>query len=627
MATNPSSLPNGYKLSEYKIDDVLGQGGFGITYLATDTMLNRQVAIKEYYPREFAVREGTRRILASGNQEDQETFAWGLTKFLEEARILARFEHPNIIAVRRFFEKNGTAYLVMDYCDGRPLDEIIQHDGPLSPAQLDLVLNPLLDGLEQIHNSNFLHRDIKPANLFIRSDGSPVLLDFGAARHDLVGHSRSLTTLATPGYAAFEQYSTNGRQGPWTDIYGLGATLYRAVTGVKPVPSPDRVLEDTLEPASELAKGRFPANLLLAIDAALAVRPERRPQSVASLRLLLNKTSSPSGAKKTPPLRQTSPIPASDKSVPDFTWKDKLKLIWDIDSSLKVTINLIIGAVVLVFISWSLRAFYVENIQRADKLADPSPIKVEAAKSPSDDETLEIQDCDDCPIMVKIPAGNFAMGSPVDEPARSEDEGPQHRITINRFFYVGKFEVTLKQWEACVREQGCSHNPRNEVWSRESSPVTDVSWFDALAYVNWLSSKTGRNYRLLSEAEWEYAARAGSKTAYSFGPTPDNLSSFAWFESNSKNQPHLVGEKLGNEFGLYDMHGNVMEWTQDCWNQNYIGAPADGRPWTNGVCSQRVLRGGSWAGKPEQLRSSSRNSSSAAESRYSDLGFRVAITP
>jgi formylglycine-generating enzyme required for sulfatase activity len=142
-----------------------------------------------------------------------------------------------------------------------------------------------------------------------------------------------------------------------------------------------------------------------------------------------------------------------------------------------------------------------------------------------------------------------------------------------------------------------------------------------------LTRKTGKNYRLLSEAEWEYAARAGSRTAYSFGPTPDNLSSFAWFESNSKSQPHLVGEKLGNEFGLYDMHGNVMEWTQDCWNENYIGAPADGRSWTNGACSQRVLRGGSWAGKPEQLRSSSRNSSSAAESRYSDLGFRVAMTP
>jgi formylglycine-generating enzyme required for sulfatase activity len=623
MATNLSSLPNGYTLSEYRIDGVLGQGGFGITYLATDTMLNRQVAVKEYYPREFAVREGTRKIRASGNQEDQETFAWGLTRFLEEARILARFEHPNIIAVRRFFERNGTAYLVMDYCNGRPLDEVIQHDGPLSPAQLVLVLNPLLDGLEQIHNTNFLHRDIKPANLFIRSDGSPVLLDFGAARHDLVGHSRSLTTLATPGYAAIEQYSTNGRQGPWTDIYGLGATLYRAVTGVRPVPSPDRMLEDTLEPAAKLAEGRFPASLLLAIDAAIAVRPEKRPQSVARLRSLLQEPSSAPRARTSPARRPASRIPNPVTKVRNSKWIDKLKILFDINNPLIVAIYIILGVLILV----NLPTSNVGNIERDDTPADPSSIKVGEAKSPGDTGTLERQDCDDCPKMVMIPAGNFAMGSPPAESARRQDEGPQHLVTISLPFYVGKYEVTLKEWEACVRDQGCTHQPRNEVWSHANSPVTDVNWIDALAYVDWLTSKTGKNYRLLSEAEWEYAARAGSKTAYSFGPTPDNLSSFAWFAGNSKSQPHLVGEKLSNEFGLYDMHGNVMEWTQDCWNENFIGAPTDGRSWTNGLCSQRVWRGGSWAGKPEQLRSSSRNSSSAAESRYSDLGFRVAMTP
>ena len=182
----------------------MGQGGFGITYLATDTNLGRKVAIKEYYPREYATRDGTLTIRAAGNDEDRETFKWGLTRFLEEARILARFEHPNIIAVRRFFEGNGTAYLVMDYCDGEPLDEIIKRDGPLSKGRLDLILFPLLDGLEQIHGTNFLHRDIKPANIYIRTDGSPVLLDFGAARQETGNHSRSVTSLATAGYAAVE---------------------------------------------------------------------------------------------------------------------------------------------------------------------------------------------------------------------------------------------------------------------------------------------------------------------------------------------------------------------------------------------------------------------------------------
>jgi len=292
--TDLRTLPNGQVLSDYRIGGVLGQGGFGITYLATDMNLEIKVAIKEYYPREFAVRDGTLTILAAGNDEDRETFKWGLTRFLEEARILARFEHPNIIAVRRFLEANGTAYLVMDYCDGEALDEIIKRDGPLSKERLDRILFPLLDGLEQIHSTNYLHRDIKPANLFIRADGSPVLLDFGAARQETGNHSRSVTSLATAGYAAVEQYSTRGKQGPWTDIYGLGATLYRAVTGEKPQESTDRMLEDTLVPAADKARGRYPENLLAAIDAAMAVRPEQRPQSVGQWRQMIGEPVPPS---------------------------------------------------------------------------------------------------------------------------------------------------------------------------------------------------------------------------------------------------------------------------------------------------------------------------------------------
>ena len=309
------TLPVGQILSDYRIEGVLGQGGFGITYLATDTNLGRKVAIKEYYPREYATRDSTLTIRAAGNDEDRETFKWGLSRFLEEARILARFEHPNIIAVRRFFEGNGTAYLVMDYCDGEPLDEIIKRDGPLSKERLDLILLPLLDGLEQIHGTNFLHRDIKPANIFIRRDGSPVLLDFGAARQETGNHSRSVTSLATAGYAAVEQYSTRGKQGPWTDIYGLGATLYRAVTGEKPQESTDRMLEDTLEPAADKARGRYSASLLAAIDAAMSVRPVQRPQSVAKWREMLGNPSSPKPKKPTPSPEQPPP---PRRSEPDL---------------------------------------------------------------------------------------------------------------------------------------------------------------------------------------------------------------------------------------------------------------------------------------------------------------------
>jgi serine/threonine protein kinase len=282
------SLPNGFKVGGFKLERVIGQGGFGITYLAIDLNLDQEVAIKEYYPREFANRDSTFTIHAVGNKEDRETFQWGLSRFLDEARILAKLDHPNVVAVKQFFQANGTAYLVMEYCVGKPLDEIIRDHGPLSKEELAPIFNSLLDGVEHVHANDFLHRDIKPANIFIRENGSPVLLDFGAAKNEMTSHSRSVTSLATAGYAPFEQYSTKGKQGPWSDVYGLATTVYRAITGIKPQDAPDRILEDQVIPCSTLLKGKFERNFLFAIDKAMAVRPEHRPQSISEFRKLIN---------------------------------------------------------------------------------------------------------------------------------------------------------------------------------------------------------------------------------------------------------------------------------------------------------------------------------------------------
>lgn len=288
MNVDLRALPLGQKLGEYEIEGILGQGAFGITYLAKDVMLRRKYAIKEYYPREYAVRDSTLTVKAAGSKEDRDTYSWGLERFLDEARILARFDDQNIIGVRRFFEANGTAYLVMDYCEGESLDQIVKAVGPLPFERLSKLILPLLNGLARVHSSNFLHRDIKPANIFVRHDGSPVLLDFGAARHEVVSHSKSVTSLATPGYGAVEQYSTHGRQGPWTDIYGMGATLYRVITGVKPQDAPGRMLNDELVPAVIKAKGRYPEALLRAIDAAMQVYPEKRPQTIEQWRSMFD---------------------------------------------------------------------------------------------------------------------------------------------------------------------------------------------------------------------------------------------------------------------------------------------------------------------------------------------------
>jgi serine/threonine protein kinase len=288
MSDSFEGLPNGYQILEYELKEVLGQGGFGITYLAIDLNLNKKVAIKEYFPREFSARNEGNTIRPIGSQADRDTFAWGLKRFLEEARTLALFENPNIVSVKRFFEANGTAYLVMEYCDGQSLDEIIKNEGPLTEGRILKILEPLLDGLENIHSANFLHRDVKPANIFIREDGSPVLLDFGSARKHLSSHSKTVTSLATVGYAPVEQYSSSGMQGPPVDIYGLAATLYRAITGERPQDALDRVLNDDLIPLVKRDDINISKKLLAAIDRGMAVRPENRPQTIAEWRSELN---------------------------------------------------------------------------------------------------------------------------------------------------------------------------------------------------------------------------------------------------------------------------------------------------------------------------------------------------
>jgi hypothetical protein len=272
------ALPSGFVLGKYRLDSVLGQGGFGITYKAWDTSLNRAVAIKEYLPADVAIRiDGTTVTARSRNDTDH--FQWGLQRFLEEARALARFEDaPSIVRVHDYLQAHGTAYMVMALIDGTPLQAIFRREAPLSETRLKAIALPLLAGLQHVHQSGFLHRDIKPSNILIRGDGQPVLIDFGAARQSLGERSHSLTSIFTPGYAPFEQYSSSGRQGPWTDIYALAATLYHGVSGKLPVSAADRIRNDPLIPAVQAAIGKYSRSFLAAIDHGLAVFEDDRPQ-------------------------------------------------------------------------------------------------------------------------------------------------------------------------------------------------------------------------------------------------------------------------------------------------------------------------------------------------------------
>lgn len=284
MSDQPA-LPEGHLINEYRIERVLGGGGFGVTYLAHDTNLDCQVAIKEYLPRHLAERMPDQRVVPQ-TDDAKRIFDWGLQRFLLESRALANFHHSGIVRVLRYFLANDTAYMVMAYETGQSLQQWLVGRLPLDRTSLVRIVRPLLEGLEAVHGAGFLHRDIKPGNIYIRDDGSPVLLDFGSARRvesDNVDHN--LTAVVSPGFAPAEQYHRHGRQGPWTDLYALAGVMYWMVTGHLPQESLARLREDTMPPAAKIGNAAvFGIGLLNAIDWALKPDEHARPQDVGAFR-------------------------------------------------------------------------------------------------------------------------------------------------------------------------------------------------------------------------------------------------------------------------------------------------------------------------------------------------------
>ena len=270
------------------------------------------------------------------------------------------------------------------------------------------------------------------------------------------------------------------------------------------------------------------------------------------------------------------------------------------------------------------------DVSEQDRQAEAEAERQRRERQPG----ARLRDCETCPQLVVVPSGSFMMGSPDSEWGRFNNESPQRRVTIAEPFAVSVYEVTFGEWDACVNEGGCNgYQPHGEGWGRGGRPVINVSWDDARAYVKWLSQRTGKRYRLLSESEWEYVARAGTMEPFHTGATISadqaNYDSSYTYVSGQKGRYRgrtvQVGTFSPNAFGLHEVHGNVWEWTQDCWNEDYTGAPADSRAWETGECEQRVLRGGSWGDVPWLLRSADRGKNEPGI-RDPKIGFRIART-
>jgi serine/threonine protein kinase len=313
------SLPSGTKLGDgYEIRGVLGSGGFGITYQAWDVEFHRLVAIKEYFPFDLAIRASGSDSVVSRDAGTKDDLAKGMVQFVEEGRTLAKFADDRIVRATNFVKANDTVYMVMEYQEGRSLSEFLaEQKRPLSEQEVLNIFVPIMQALEKVHRASILHRDLKPDNIYIRNDGAPLLLDFGAARQKVLGKSRSLTSMLSPGYAPLEQYHARGNQGPWTDIYALGATMYFCATGKKPENVTARVgasnagIPDPMPPAVQAGAQLYSETLLSTIDWMLELNERQRPQSLSEVLTRLSGIGSQPESGGVPGAVQTRIAPAN----------------------------------------------------------------------------------------------------------------------------------------------------------------------------------------------------------------------------------------------------------------------------------------------------------------------------
>ena len=594
MQLKPGTTLQGGK---YRIERVLGQGGFGITYLAVQSGLNRLVAVKEFFMREHCNRDAQTchvSVPSIGSRELVERFR---QKFLKEAQTIAAFDHPNIVRIHDIFEENGTAYYVMENIDGGALSD--QHL-PMNEAKAVGYIRQVGKALAYIHSHNVLHLDVKPSNILLRRNGDAVLIDFGISKRYDDGGSQTSSTPAgiSKGYAPIEQYN-QGLQtfSPATDVYSLGATLYKLITGETP-PEASIVYEDGL-PAKP---NGVSVSVWKAIESAMQPRRKDRLQTVSAfLQLLDSEVAQPVKEETVVVAKVERPAPTTPKpavSTPKHAvsqqttpnTKKSRTWIW-VAAGIVAVAGIVVAAI---------------NMNQ-DKEPEPAP-KEEIVEA---DDVLTQMYKD----MVYVDGGTFTMGATADQGSDAYDEEkPAHQVTLSSF-YICKHEVTQEEWEAVM-----GSNPSN--WKGKRLPVERVSWEECQTFISKLNSITGNQYRLPTEAEWEYAARGGNRSnGYKYSGS-NTLGNVAWYDYNSGDKTHEVMTKSPNELGLYDMSGNVMEWCSD-WFGGYLSSDQT-NPKGASSGSYRVIRGGSWDDSARCCRVSY-HFSLMPSFRYTGLGLRLVL--
>lgn len=608
---------------KYKIIRHISSGGFGNTYEGVHTMMDTRVAIKEFFPKMFCNRDENTSHITVATQSNHDLVKKLRKKFIDEAKAIFKMNNPNIVKVHDIFEENGTAYYVMDYIDGKSLGDLVKERGALPETEAIGYIRQVAEALKYVHSLNRLHLDIKPGNVMVDANSHAILIDFGASKHYDMESGENTSTLMgvnTKGYAPVEQSTQSFTNfSPATDIYALGATLYKLLTGITP-PDANLLLagEEVLQPLLS----NISASTRNAVSAAMTLKRAERPQSVDAFVALLDlKTADNFDSEDT--ICEEERIPQAEDARRKVAGKRKIREKRRMFARLRRKLRLknawlwgMIGVIAVVGV--------IIGVNPNGNSSDSVNSKQSEGAILSENNTLSQQISSKTYTangvsfdMMKVEAGTFTMGATSEMKDPSDIEKPTHQVTLTNDYYIGKTEVTQALWRAVM-----GNNPSE--FKGDNLPVESVSWNDCQKFISKLNSMTGQNFRLPTEAEWEFAARGGNYSNHYQYSGSNKLGDVAWYDGNSGSKTHAVATKQPNELGLYDMNGNVCEWCSD-WLDDYSSS-SQTNPTGPSSNYYRVLRGGSRYNDAMACRSSYRFGSEPDFS-LSAHGLRLVLVP